>query len=432
VLGRTTLTFIWEDINRLHIPSWVTPAPRRAGSARHGKISADQYQTLFTVNLPFTLGRLWGTKEPDSAEYKMFANFMDLVSAVKLAMKHTMTADHISKYRFYMKRYLQTLVDLYPGLCLSPTHHICLHLADLFENFGPAHAWRCFPFERYNGMLQQIPTNGKHSELEQTMLRRFCMGQHLRALISSEFLPHDATSLLVDFDRIFQTNLRGTLFNDILAFDGSSDVSEDTSDTGEITLMSEDQCRLLHDWLSTNAIDYDPRKGVRPYASVHKSVRRRGEVYSVASASLKNSHIMFRVTGSDHAAGVIQHIFSHRRVTTNNVMLTQMFFVVSQYAELPIEVPLSRAYKCFPDVGVRCVSTTLLPNARLLTASDVLCHFAHATVHVTDMECEVLYVQSLDKASTRTWHSNHTCWILTLTPIRTECVAMKTAIDYSD
>ncbi|KAI6024144.1 hypothetical protein PISMIDRAFT_25540 [Pisolithus microcarpus 441] len=417
VLGRTTLASIWGDIDHLHIPSWLAPVPRKAGSSRHGKLSADQYQTLFTVNLPFTLGRLWGTKEPDSMEYRMFANFMDLVSAVKLAMRRTMTADRVSKYRFYMKRYLLTLLDLYPGLCLSPTHHICLHLADLLEDFGPAHAWRCFPFERYNGMLQQIPTNGKHGEvstsslsphspdpglgeLEQTMLHRFCMGQHLRALMSSEFLPSNATSLLVDFDRIFRTSLRGTLFNDILAFDRSSDASDEASHADDLKPMSEDHYRLLHDWLSTHATDYDPRKGIRPYASMCKSVHWRGETYSVASTSLKNSHILFRTGGSDHAAGVIQHIFAHRRATTNDVMSTQTFFVVSQFAELPVEVPLSSAYKSFPDAGARCVSTALLSDARLLTTSDVVCHFSHATVCTAGMEREVLYIQSLDKAST--------------------------------
>ncbi|KAI5982100.1 WD40-repeat-containing domain protein [Pisolithus albus] len=52
-----------------------------------------------------------------------------------------------------------------------------------------------------------IPDPGL-GELEQTMLHRFCMGQHLCTLMSSEFLPSNATSLLVNFDRIFRTSLR--------------------------------------------------------------------------------------------------------------------------------------------------------------------------------------------------------------------------------
>ena len=162
VLGRTTLAAMWMDMERLSLPSWVAPAPGNAGSSRHGRLSADQYRTLFTINLPLTLGRLWGVKEPHSTEYKMFSNFMDLVMAMKLVMMRTMTPDHIAKFQLHMKRYLETLVDLYPGLSLMPTHHLCLHLAELLRNFGPVHAWRCFPFERYNGMLQKIPTNGKH------------------------------------------------------------------------------------------------------------------------------------------------------------------------------------------------------------------------------------------------------------------------------
>ena len=173
VLGRTTLAAMWMDMERLSLPSWIAPAPGNAGSSRHGRLSADQYRTLFTINLPLTLGRLWGVKEPHSTEYKMFSNFMDLVMATKLAMMRTMTPDRIAKFQFYMKRYLETLVDLYPGLSLSPTHHLCLHLAELLQNFGPVHAWRCFPFERYNGMLQKIPTNGKHSAHIKSPVHKF-------------------------------------------------------------------------------------------------------------------------------------------------------------------------------------------------------------------------------------------------------------------
>ena len=162
VLGYSTLATVHEDMDKLLLPSWVPTTPRHAGTTQHGKMTADQYRTLFTINLPFTLSRLWGTKPRESLEYRMFENFMCLVSATKIAMMRTMTRERVAKYQFYIKRYVQTLLDTYPGLSLAPTHHICLHLGDLLEDFGPVHAWRCFPFERYNGMLQKIPTNGKY------------------------------------------------------------------------------------------------------------------------------------------------------------------------------------------------------------------------------------------------------------------------------
>lgn len=150
-------------MDKLLLPSWVPTPPQHAGTTQHRKMMAGWYWTLFIINLPFTLSHLWGTEPGESLEYQMFENFMCLVSATKIAMMHTMTCERVTKYRFYIICYVQTLLDTYPGLSLSPTHHICLHPGELLEDFGPVHAWRCFPFERYNGMLQKIPTNGKYS-----------------------------------------------------------------------------------------------------------------------------------------------------------------------------------------------------------------------------------------------------------------------------
>src|SRR5438445_6129678 len=102
--------------------------------------------------------------------------------------------------------------------------------------------------------------------MEQTMLNRFCMGQQLRALLSTNFMPPGAASLLVDFDRIFKTNVCGTLFNDILAF---SDPEEQTENVdwkeSDLNPLSKDECLLLHTWLLAHTCDYNAKKGIRPY-----------------------------------------------------------------------------------------------------------------------------------------------------------------------
>ncbi|KAI6028267.1 hypothetical protein F5J12DRAFT_888789 [Pisolithus orientalis] len=381
VLSHTTLASIWEHMDRLSLPSWIAPVPWGV-----------------RINLLFTLGHLWGTKDPHSVEYKMFANFMDLVSATRLAMMHTMMSDHISKYKFYMKWYLQTLLDLYPGLCLAPAHHICLHLVELLQDFGPVHAWRCFPFERYNGMLQKIPTNGKHGEMEQTMLHHFCMGQHLWALLSSKSMPPEAMSLLLDFDHIFQTNMQGTLFNDMLSFDGSLDEVAQGANGSELDLklLHKDDYHLLNEWLLRHTSDYDVTKGVRPYAYPRQSISWHGESFSVESKSPPNSCIIFQIDGG-LAAGIIQCIFYHARTTTSGQKAAQMFFIVARYAGLSEELALANVYMAFPDAGIYCVSTSTLPDALLITSADVVCYFTSAIIPTNEVGHDILYVQSLDK-----------------------------------
>ena len=143
------------------LPSWIGRLPPRIGSSKHGKLSADQLRTVCCINLVTTLVRTWGHSPDDSKWREVLNNFMDLVAAVKLAHMRVLTPQQIQDYHHFMHRYLTKMLDLYPHHGLSPVHHLSLHLTKLMEQYGPVHAWRCFPFERYNAVLQGIPTNLK-------------------------------------------------------------------------------------------------------------------------------------------------------------------------------------------------------------------------------------------------------------------------------
>jgi hypothetical protein len=144
---------------RLHLPSWVARPPSRPGEKKWGKFTADQWKTFCMQTLPVALIRLWGGQAEHSKERRRLDNFMHLVSAVKLATMHRMTEQRITEYEYHIRQYLQTLISLYPGTSITPYQHLSLHFGRHLRLFGPVHAWRCFPFERFNYILQQFPTN---------------------------------------------------------------------------------------------------------------------------------------------------------------------------------------------------------------------------------------------------------------------------------
>lgn len=158
VLGRETLKEIHADIRNTTLPSWIGRIPSNLGSASHGSLSADQWRTACTVNLVTSLVRLWGHLPSDDRKRKMLDNFMDLVTATKLANMRIITSQRIEDFLASMLRYLRDIASLYPQHALLPYHHMTLHLARFLEDFGPTHGWRCFPFERYNYVLQQVQT----------------------------------------------------------------------------------------------------------------------------------------------------------------------------------------------------------------------------------------------------------------------------------
>lgn len=160
ILGTHMLSLIWRDMAETVLPSEVSAAPRNIGVSGLTP-GANDWRTFCTINLPITLIYWWGTKPNGSREFALLENFMDLVTAVKLATYRTVTAERLAQYREHMLRYLETLLILFPGTTLSPYQHMSLHLPEVLERLGPAQAIWCFAFERANFILQQINTNNK-------------------------------------------------------------------------------------------------------------------------------------------------------------------------------------------------------------------------------------------------------------------------------
>lgn len=147
------------------LPSWFQKAPKHPGDVKWGKFKADEWKAFCTVNLPFTLGRLWGSRPKTDKHYQMFENFMHLVSAVKIATMRAINSADIALYDHHMKLYLAGFVKLYPASNITPYQHLALHFSTHLRRFGPTHSWRCFAFERYNGIIQQTPSNYKFGKI---------------------------------------------------------------------------------------------------------------------------------------------------------------------------------------------------------------------------------------------------------------------------
>lgn len=84
---------------------------------------------------------------------------MHLVTAVELASRRELKDKHISCYEEHMKNYPVMLLSLYPSTTIVPNQHRALHYGDHLRRWGPSHAWRCFAFERYNGLIQNLLSN---------------------------------------------------------------------------------------------------------------------------------------------------------------------------------------------------------------------------------------------------------------------------------
>jgi hypothetical protein len=159
VLGSDTLREFWFDMSKTVLPSWVSPGPRELGSARAGKLSADQWRSTCTIHLVVTLVRLWGNKPKSDRFHLMLQNFLQLVSATKLATMRSVSESQIVDFESTMHQYLLGLRELFPRISISPNQHLSMHLGKILRDFGPAHAWGTWSLERCNHKFQEINTN---------------------------------------------------------------------------------------------------------------------------------------------------------------------------------------------------------------------------------------------------------------------------------
>ncbi len=158
------MAYIWRDMSRCQLPSWITPAPRNWGTTEHGKLSADNWRIICTIHMPATLIWIWRDETP--RKKRLLENFMHLVTSARLANARTCTTAQIENYSIHMTKYLQGLRELFPNIPLHPNHHAALHIGDVMTRFGPTHSHGAHFFERHIGFFHRINTNRQLGQLD--------------------------------------------------------------------------------------------------------------------------------------------------------------------------------------------------------------------------------------------------------------------------
>lgn len=151
IIDGSMLSIINGFLPRIQIPSWIKRAIPVLGKASFGKLKADEWRNIFTIQLPLILIPLWAGK--DQIKLSLLKKFCDLVLLVNLALKRSISRAQIDKYRMHIQNYLEGSLVLFTHCSLAPNHHMAIHLADCLERFGPVRLWWSFPFERLMGSI---------------------------------------------------------------------------------------------------------------------------------------------------------------------------------------------------------------------------------------------------------------------------------------
>jgi hypothetical protein len=158
VFNKEALSKIHECLNDAIVPTWITRPPRNLGDKSHGKLTADQWYTLFTIFLPMVLPELWLASGTDR-DSDLLDNFHNLLICTNIIGSYTISNADADNYLHYYIRYRHTSKILFPTVATRPNHHYAMHNAELMKFWGPLPRLSEFPYEQHNGSLQKIKTN---------------------------------------------------------------------------------------------------------------------------------------------------------------------------------------------------------------------------------------------------------------------------------
>ena len=96
---------------------------------------------------------------PDHFElWSLFSQACSLLCSQHLPVSAVIKADEL--LLAFCAKYQET----YGEDACTPNMHMHCHLGECVKDVGPIHSFWCFPFERYNGILQKMKRAGNHQK----------------------------------------------------------------------------------------------------------------------------------------------------------------------------------------------------------------------------------------------------------------------------
>ncbi|KIJ24110.1 hypothetical protein M422DRAFT_56537 [Sphaerobolus stellatus SS14] len=409
VIGSDLIIELDNDIRRIVIPSWVSAKPSQFYSSQHGRLKADEWRTTLLVRLVVTLPRVWG---PHGGCHKLLLNhFMHLVQALFIAgglsvviAPTTENGGQVPTSEFYkseFQAYLQGIIELFPTAKVKPNTHLAFHVGDLLTRLGPVHPWRCYVFERFNGLLQNIPSNMRFGEFEKTLMRTFCIGARLKALVADGHL--ESLSEVGDvFQSTFADNHTGSLLYERLGLESRTineqplqlSKPQDTTLDSKMLLILVNTLNLQYDvggkiygtslQCGPNIIPLDPRvwnlreceiDGLkyRPSLSPTIDISANSRLFAH-----RDSHILVRFSDSDKIIPCsIQNIVAHRRISVmDEKTLIETFLIIRRYVELEPEHCAFDFWRAYKYGAGRLCYDLLADDPEIISLNQVISHFA--------------------------------------------------------
>ncbi|KAG0147418.1 hypothetical protein CROQUDRAFT_656150 [Cronartium quercuum f. sp. fusiforme G11] len=170
----------WKDFNRLLagvvLPAGIDRLPLNLGNARHGKLKAAQWKSLYIYIIPLIVPELLVLDIEDfkktSTRAMIIENIVRLCRCTQIILAKEHTKADCNEFQSMYNRYNDMSKLLFNDTQILPNHHYALHIPDQLRFWGPLMAVSEFAGEWMNGLLQRM---------DSTILTSMCQTQRLES-----------------------------------------------------------------------------------------------------------------------------------------------------------------------------------------------------------------------------------------------------------
>lgn len=242
-------------------------------------------------------------------------------------------------------------------------------------------------------------------EMEKTMLFQFTRSQNLRALLQPHNIPPAIHGLLQAYQKIFNSDVRGTLLHDTLSYDETyTRMEEDvTWSQKEETRLSTQVYELLFNWMRRQDVrgSHSSQEHCSARAFIRSHIKWLGQTFSVQSGDklMSNSLVIFPDEKGNEkwSAGGIRKIFSHTHQDVLGSKKTLTFFLIEEYSGLREDHIQFDNYRKFPALGGRIFYNTFNAQLILLPTEEILGHFGYTARKFQGIEDDCIHVYPFTK-----------------------------------
>ena len=172
ILDNSKLILVNERLQSVHIPFHIGRLPTKIGTGTtftaHQWMNWTLYLSVFCLHglIPQSHLECWRS----------------FVLACRRLCRRTLTENDVTVADLLLVQFCKRVHRLFGYEFVTPNMHLHNHLASCIRDFGPLHAFWLYAFERYNGLLGNLPNNNRGIEIQ--LMQRFARDNSTLDLIS--------------------------------------------------------------------------------------------------------------------------------------------------------------------------------------------------------------------------------------------------------